>query len=56
MYCMIFSSSYFVSPLLSKCCKRAIEQDVENPSTIEEAYSQINKALPLITSEPRLVA
>jgi hypothetical protein len=43
MYCMIFSSSYFVSPLLSKYCKRAVEQDVENPSTIEEAYSQIIK-------------
>jgi len=43
MSCMLFSSSYFVSPLLSKYCKRAVEQDVENPSTIEEAYSQINK-------------
>lgn len=56
MSCIIFTPSYFVSSLLSKCCKRAIAQDVENPSKIEEAYSRTNKALPLITSELKLVA
>jgi len=56
MYYMIFNYSYFVSPLLSKSCKKAIKQNVENPSKIEEAYLQINKALSLITSELKLVA
>jgi len=56
MYYMIFNYSYFVSPLLSKSCKKAIKQNVENPSKIEEAYFQINKALSLITSELQLVA
>jgi len=36
--------------------KKAIKQNVENPSKIEEAYFQINKALSLITSELKLVA
>lgn len=56
MYYMIFNYSYFVSPLLSKSCKKAIKQNVDNPSKIEEAYSQINKALSQITSELKIVA
>ena len=56
MYYMIFNYSYFVSPLLSRSCKKSIKQNVENPSKIEEAYSQINKALSLITSELKIVA
>ena len=56
MYYMIFNYSYFVSPLLSKSCKKELKQNVENPSKIEEAYLQINKALSLITSELQLVA
>jgi DNA-binding PadR family transcriptional regulator len=56
MYYMIFNYSYFVSPLLSKCCKKSIKQNVENPAKIEEAYMQIDKALSLIKSELKLVA
>jgi hypothetical protein len=56
MYYMIFNYSYFISPLLSTSCKKAIKQNVENPSKIEEAYFQIDKALSLITSELMLVA
>jgi hypothetical protein len=56
MYYMIFNYSYFVSPLLSISCKKAIKQNVDNPSKIEEAYQQIDKALSLITSELKLIA
>jgi hypothetical protein len=56
MYYMIFNYSYFVSPLLAKSCKKSIKQNVDNPSKIEEAYLQIDKALSLITSELKLVA
>ena len=56
MYYMIFNYSYFVSPLLAKSCKKSIKQNVDNPSKIEEAYLQIDKALSLIKSELKLVA
>jgi hypothetical protein len=56
MFYSIFNYSYFVSPLLSKICKKTIKQNAENPSKIEEAYLNIDKALSQITSELMLVA
>ena len=56
MYYMIFNYSYFISPLLSISCKKAMRQQVENPSKIEDAYRQIDRAIALITSELKLVA
>ena len=47
----IFSHYHFVTPLLSKSLKKALKQDVINPSKIEEAYSRINESISVIISE-----
>jgi hypothetical protein len=52
----IFNYSYFVSPMLSKSCKKTTKQNSDNPSKIEEAYLQIDKALSLILSELKMTA
>lgn len=56
LYYSIFNYSYFINPLLSKICKKQLKQSLENPSKIEEAYRQINRAVSLVTSELGLVA
>ena len=52
----IYNYSHFVNPLLSKMCKNELKQCVSNPSKIEEAYVQINKAVSLVMTELGLVA
>lgn len=47
----IFSHYHFVTPLLSNSLKKALKQNVINPSKIEEAYSSINKSVSVIISE-----
>jgi hypothetical protein len=47
----IFSHYHFVTPLLSKSLKKALKQNVANPSKIEQAYSMINDSVSLIVSE-----
>lgn len=47
----IFSHYHFVTPLMSKSFKKALKQDVNNPSKIEEAYSRINESVSVIISE-----
>jgi predicted transcriptional regulator len=47
----IFSHYHFVTPLMSKSLKKALKQNVINPSKIEEAYTRINESVSLIISE-----
>ena len=56
LYYSIFNYSYFINPLLSKRCKKAVKKNVVNPSKIEEAYWQIDKAVSQVTYELGLVA
>jgi hypothetical protein len=56
LYYSLFNYSHFVNPLLSKRNKAAIKEFSNNPSKIEQAYSMIDSALSLVTSELGLVA
>jgi len=56
LYYSLFNYSHFVNPLLSKRNKAAIKELSTNPSKIEQAYSMIDSALNLVTSELGLVA
>lgn len=47
----IFNHYHFVTPLMSKSFKKALKQNVINPSKIEEAYSRINESVSVIISE-----
>lgn len=48
--------SNFVNPLLSKTYKNDLMAIVNNPSKTEQAYSMIDKAVKLITTELGLAA
>ena len=56
LYYSLFNYSYFVNPLLSKANKRAFGEVCDNLSKTEQAYSMIDAAVSLITSELGLVA
>jgi len=56
LYYSLFNYSYFVNPLLSKHYKKLVDKVSSNPSKIEQAYSMIDKAVSLVTSELGLVA
>jgi len=56
LYYSLFNYSHFVNPLLSKRNKAVIKELTNNPSKIEQAYSMIDSALNLVTSELGLVA
>ncbi len=56
LYYSLFNYSHFVNPLLSKRNKAATKWLSNNPSKIEQAYSMIDSALNLVTSELGLVA
>jgi len=56
LYYSLFNYSHFVNPLLSKRSKAVIKELSNNPSKIEQAYSMINLAVSLVTSELGLVA
>jgi hypothetical protein len=56
LYYSLFNYSHFVNPLLSKRNKEAIKELSSNPSKIEQAYSMIDVAVSLVTSELGLVA
>lgn len=56
LYYSLFNYSYFINPLLSKRSKKVNKVLSDNPSKIEEAYSMIDDAVRLVTSELGLVA
>lgn len=56
LYYSLFNYSYFVNPLLSKRTKMAASKLSDNPSKIEQAYSMIDSAVSIVTSELGLVA
>jgi len=56
IYYSLFNYSHFVTPLLSKRNKTAVKKECGNPSKIEHAYSMMDKAVSVITSEIGLVA
>lgn len=56
LYYNLFNYSYFVNPLLSNTYKQAVNKVCNNPSKTEQAYSIINNAVSLITSELGLTA
>lgn len=56
LYYTLFNYSFFVNPLLSKANKRGVKKVSSNPSKTEQAYSMINDAVSMITSELGLVA
>lgn len=56
LYYTLFNYSHFVNPLLSKANKRGVREVCNNPSKTEQAYSMIDNAVSLITSELGLVA
>ena len=56
LYYTLFNYSYFVNPLLSKRNKKVNKALSDNPSKIEKAYSMIDQAVSLVTSELGLVA
>ena len=51
-----FNSDFIIKPLLSVSCKKYNFSNSEQSSIIEAAYSDINKAVSLITSEFKLVS
>jgi len=56
LYYSLFNYSYFVNPLLSKTSKRGVKKVCSNQSKTEQAYSMIDDAVTLITSELGFVA
>lgn len=56
LYYTLFNYSYFVNPLLSKANKQAVKKVSNNQSKTEQAYSMIDNAVRLVTSELGLVA
>ncbi len=56
LFYSFYNQAYFVNPLLSKRCKIGFKNCVANPSKIEEAYIQINKAVTLVMAELGMVA
>ena len=56
LFYSIFNYSYFVNPLLSKRCQSELKGCVTNPSKIEEAYIQVNKAVSIVMAELGMVA
>jgi len=56
LYYSLFNYSYFVNPLLSKRIKTAVSTSTDNPSKIEQAYSMIDSAVGIVTSELGLIA
>jgi len=56
LFYSFFNQAYFVNPLLSKRCKTGLRNCVANPSKIEGAYIQINKAVSLVLAELGMVA
>lgn len=56
LYYSLFNYSYFVNPLLSKRIKNENMAFSNNPSKIEHAYSMIDSAVSIVTSELGLVA
>jgi len=56
LYYSLFNYSYFVNPLLSKRNKTELCSISNNPSKIEKAYSMIDSAVSIVTSELGLVA
>ncbi len=56
LYYSLFNYFHFVNPLLSKANKKGVKQTCNNPSKTEQAYSMIDSAVSLITSELGLVA
>ena len=56
LYYSLFNYFHFVNPLLSKTYKNDLMAIVNNPSKTEQAYSMIDKAVKLITTELGLAA
>jgi hypothetical protein len=56
LYYSLFNYLYFVNPLLSKVNKKEVKKVCNNLSKTEQAYSMIDSAVALITSELGLVA
>jgi hypothetical protein len=56
IYYSLFNYLHFVNPLLSKANKKAIKKASNNLSKTEQAYSMIDKALKLITTELGIAA
>jgi len=56
LYYSLFNYLYFVNPLLSKANKKEVRKVCNNLSKTEQAYSMIDSAVALITSELGLVA
>lgn len=56
LFYSIFNYLHFVNPLLSKRCKRELKRCAINPSKIEDAYIQIDKAVSLVMTELGMAA
>lgn len=56
IYYSLFNYFHFANPLLSKAYKNDLMAIVNNPSKTEQAYSMIDKAVKLITTELGLAA
>jgi len=51
LWISISSKQHFENPIISKNFKRDLQNNVAQPSNIEEAYSLLHKGLGLITHE-----
>jgi len=56
LYYTLFNYSHFINPLLSKVNRRGVKKACDNLSKTKNAYSMIDDAVSLITSELGLVA
>lgn len=56
LFYSFYNYSYFINPLISASYKMELKRFVDNPSNIEGAYAQINKAVSVVMSELGMVA
>jgi len=55
-YFIHFTIIHILNPLISASYKKELKRFVDNPSKIESAYAQINKAVSVVMTELGMVA
>jgi len=56
LFYSFYNYSYFINPLISVSYKKELKRFVDNPSNIEGAYAQINKAVSVVMAELGMIA
>ena len=56
LFYSFYNYSYFINPLVSASYKKEVKRFVDNPSNIESAYAQINKAVSIVMTELGMVS